>query len=101
MGSVTPFIDLTGKVAIVTGAASGIGRAACIRYAQVGAAVMCADINGDGAKQTAETVRSGLPSGGQSQGFIGTRHALHYKKKPALTEGREGGSGWTWILVTE
>ena len=57
MPPVTPFIDLSGRVAVVTGAASGIGRAACIRYAQVGAAVMCADIDGDGAKATAETIR--------------------------------------------
>ncbi len=48
--------DLTDKVALITGAASGIGRAACIRFAQAGAAVMCADINGDGAKETAESV---------------------------------------------
>ncbi|MEO0412055.1 MAG: SDR family NAD(P)-dependent oxidoreductase [Pseudomonadota bacterium] len=37
--------DLTGKVAIVTGAASGIGRAAAIQFAKDGAQVLAVDIN--------------------------------------------------------
>lgn len=36
---------LKGKVCVVTGAASGIGRACAIRYAQEGASVVVADIN--------------------------------------------------------
>lgn len=36
---------LAGKVAIITGAASGIGRATAIRFAQEGARVVVADIN--------------------------------------------------------
>jgi NAD(P)-dependent dehydrogenase (short-subunit alcohol dehydrogenase family) len=56
-------IDLNDKVALVTGAASGIGRAASLRFAEVGAAVMCADIDGDGARLTAETISG---SGGRA-----------------------------------
>lgn len=56
MSNIKHLIDLTDRVALVTGAASGIGRAAAIRYADVGAAVMCADIDGDGAKETSESV---------------------------------------------
>jgi NAD(P)-dependent dehydrogenase (short-subunit alcohol dehydrogenase family) len=37
--------ELNGRTAIVTGAASGIGRAIAVRYAAAGAAVLVADIN--------------------------------------------------------
>jgi len=39
---------LAGRVAIVTGAASGIGRSVARRYLREGAAVVAADINADG-----------------------------------------------------
>ena len=42
-----------GKTIIITGAASGIGRAAARIFAREGANVVCADINGDGANKTA------------------------------------------------
>lgn len=45
-----------GKVALVTGAASGIGRAAAIRYAQEGARVFCADLNLAGAEAVAAEI---------------------------------------------
>jgi 3-oxoacyl-[acyl-carrier protein] reductase len=45
--------DLSGRVAIVTGAASGIGRASARLLAEAGADVVCADISGDGAQATA------------------------------------------------
>jgi NAD(P)-dependent dehydrogenase (short-subunit alcohol dehydrogenase family) len=41
------------KVALVTGAGSGIGRAAALRFAAEGALVVCADIAADRAKDTA------------------------------------------------
>lgn len=47
---------LTDKVALVTGAASGIGRASALRMAGEGAAVMCADIDAAGAQQTAAQI---------------------------------------------
>ena len=53
------------KVALVTGAASGIGRATAIRLASEGAAVFLADINQDG---LAETVAA-LPAGSNSVSF--------------------------------
>jgi NAD(P)-dependent dehydrogenase (short-subunit alcohol dehydrogenase family) len=48
---------LENKVAIVTGAGSGIGRAAAIRFAAEGAAVVCADLFGPTAEATAAVAR--------------------------------------------
>jgi NAD(P)-dependent dehydrogenase (short-subunit alcohol dehydrogenase family) len=51
---------LEGKVAIVTGAASGIGRATALLMAAEGAAVVVADLNADGAARVvAEIARAG------------------------------------------
>ena len=44
---------LAGKVALVTGAASGIGRATALLLAKHGSAVRCADVDFDGAAATA------------------------------------------------
>src|SRR5271169_5663299 len=50
---------LTGKVAIVTGAAQGIGRAIAVRLADEGAKVALADIQLDAAESAAAEIRSG------------------------------------------
>jgi NAD(P)-dependent dehydrogenase (short-subunit alcohol dehydrogenase family) len=46
-------LDLSGKVALVTGAASGMGRETARYFAAAGAAVVCADWNGPGAEAIA------------------------------------------------
>lgn len=50
--------SLSGKVIIVTGAASGMGRASALRCAELGAAVVAADLNGDGAVAVAGEIQS-------------------------------------------
>jgi 3-oxoacyl-[acyl-carrier protein] reductase len=47
-----------GKTIVITGAASGIGRATAEIFAREGANVVCADINEDGAKEAVEAVNA-------------------------------------------
>ena len=47
---------LQDKVAIVTGAGSGIGRATATRLGSEGATVACLDLNGDAAEETASKI---------------------------------------------
>jgi meso-butanediol dehydrogenase / (S,S)-butanediol dehydrogenase / diacetyl reductase len=47
----------TDKVVLITGAASGIGRATAERLADEGASLVLTDVNADGLEQTAETCR--------------------------------------------
>jgi NAD(P)-dependent dehydrogenase (short-subunit alcohol dehydrogenase family) len=54
---------LSGRVAIVTGAAQGIGRACAVRLAKEGAKVAACDVNADGA---AEAARAIAADGGQA-----------------------------------
>jgi len=56
-------MQLADNVAIITGAAGGLGRAFAIAFAEAGAAVACADVNLDGAEESAELITQ---SGGQA-----------------------------------
>ena len=52
-----------GRVAFVTGAASGIGRASAELFAHEGARVVAADLDGAGAEETAHAIEA---SGGEA-----------------------------------
>ena len=51
-------MDLSGRTAVVTGAASGIGKATAIKFGEVGANVALLDIDEGGAKEVAESIDS-------------------------------------------
>jgi len=57
---------LEGKVAIVTGAGSGIGEASARRFAAEGASVLCADIDAGGAGRVSEEI---AVAGGRARPF--------------------------------
>ena len=50
--------DMSGRAALITGAASGIGRASAIAFAAAGASVALIDIDADGLEDTAGTVKA-------------------------------------------
>jgi NAD(P)-dependent dehydrogenase (short-subunit alcohol dehydrogenase family) len=56
------FVD--GEVALVTGAGSGIGRAAALLFAAEGARVVVADLSADGAQKVADEI---VESGGEAE----------------------------------
>ncbi len=53
----TPLFDLSGRVALVSGAASGMGRAMSLALAEHGADLVLADLNAEGAQQTAHSIQ--------------------------------------------
>src|SRR5215207_9922961 len=55
-GPTTAGVDLIGRSALVTGAASGIGRACAERLARAGATVTVLDLNGDAARKVADEI---------------------------------------------
>lgn len=51
-------MEIAGKIIVVTGGASGIGRALCQRFAQEGAkAIVVADLNEEGARAVAQEIK--------------------------------------------
>jgi len=59
-------MKLKDRVALVTGAASGIGQAVAVRFASEGAAVMAADVDDGSGRETVERIRA---AGGRAEFF--------------------------------
>lgn len=65
------WIDLTGQLALVTGAASGIGRASAEAIAAAGATVIILDRDEGGIAETVAAIRSvGRSVGGRAEGCV-------------------------------
>lgn len=62
--AIRDLFDFSGKGAVVTGGATGIGKAIAFRLAEAGASVMIADVDLQAASRTAEEIRG---AGGKAQ----------------------------------
>ncbi|TDV09474.1 3-hydroxybutyrate dehydrogenase [Paraburkholderia caballeronis] len=79
MSSLTLNSKLDGKVAVVTGAASGIGKQIALTLSQAGAAIAIADLNQDGANTVAEEINK---AGGKAIGV-----AMDVTSEDAVNQG--------------
>lgn len=81
-------MSLAGKVAVVTGGGSGIGRACSLRLAEDGAAVAIWDLNPEGAQQTVAMIES---AGGRAIACVGdAADAKQIAKSAARTRSELG-----------
>ena len=87
-------VELTGRVALVTGAGSGVGRAAALALAQAGAAVCVNDVNPDRVENVVESIRA---AGGQVIGQ--TADSSNRFQVAALIEATRDAFGGLHILV--
>ena len=75
-----------GKTIVITGAASGIGRATAQIFAREGANVVCGDIDAEGAERTANQI---IQKGGKSLGLacdVTKREQIDAMIKRAIAE---------------
>ncbi len=85
---------LEGKVAVVTGAGRGIGRATALRFAQEGAAVVINDVDPDPGEETAQLVKE---AGGQAA--VSTDNTVNLDEAGQMMERAAGQFGKIDIVV--
>ena len=87
--TIAQIFDLTGKAAIVTGGAMGIGRAIVMRLIEAGASVMIVDIDMDAANKVVQRVGE---KGGKAQAIKADIRSLADAKKVAEATVKAFGS---------
>jgi 3-oxoacyl-[acyl-carrier protein] reductase len=85
---------LDGKVAVITGAGRGIGRATAVRFAQEGAAVVVNDVDPEPANETAQAIKE---AGGQV--LVSTDDTVELDQARQMMNGAAEGFGKVDILV--
>jgi NAD(P)-dependent dehydrogenase (short-subunit alcohol dehydrogenase family) len=88
-------IDLTGRVAIVTGAGGGLGRAHALLLAQRGASVVVNDLGG-GAEKVAAEIND---AGGQARAALGSVTDLGFVQS-MVDETLKAWVAWTFSSTT-
>ena len=101
---------LENKVALITGAGSGIGRESALRMAEEGAAVMCADLDVAGAETTAGIIGNRGGSAGVLELDVSDESQVQAALGQTVTElggldvifnnaGIGGGGGWDQTIA--
>lgn len=82
------------KIGVITAAASGMGRAGAIRFAQEGAAVGVVDIDEDGANEVTEAIRA---AGGRAIALVGDLSDDGFSREIVeKTAAEYGGLDFAW-----
>lgn len=77
---------LKDKVALITGGASGIGRATAQLFAREGAQVLVVDLNEAGGRETVETIRSASGEASFVQADVGNNEQVQSMVRTALRQ---------------
>jgi NAD(P)-dependent dehydrogenase (short-subunit alcohol dehydrogenase family) len=96
-----------GKVVIVTGAAGGIGRAACLKFAAEGAEIIAVDVDAEGAERSvalvrrsggaATFVRADVSRDAECKAMVETALSRHGRLDVAFNNAGIGGSGFALL----
>lgn len=87
-------VEIAGSLAVVTGAANGIGRATAIALAELGARVVAVDLDGEGAERSAAVCSSLGPAA-----IAAACDVADYGQVEAVAAQLEGSAGLPDVLV--